>query len=85
MPARRIGRIAGCYVQDGLIARNHVAVVKRDGEEIYEGKVSTLKRFKDDVREVRKDYECGIALDGFNEIEVGDIIETYGLQEIERT
>ncbi|MCO4745180.1 MAG: translation initiation factor IF-2 [Proteobacteria bacterium] len=80
----RLGRIAGSYVLDGVIGRNHIAIVKRDGKQIWEGKVSTLKRFKDDVREVRKEYECGIGLDGFNEVEIGDIIEAYGLEEIAR-
>ena len=81
----RVGRIAGCFITDGLVGRSHIAIVKRAGEEIFEGKITTLKRFKDDVKEVRKDYECGIAIEGFNEIEVGDIIETYALEEVART
>jgi translation initiation factor IF-2 len=81
----RIGKIAGCYVQDGTIARSNQAKLLRGGKVVWEGKIGGLRRFKDDVREVHTGYECGISFDGFNEIEVGDIIEAYGLQEIERT
>jgi translation initiation factor IF-2 len=80
----RIGKIAGCYVLDGKITRNNQAKVLRDGEVIYEGKITGLKRFKDDVREVTFGYECGISMDGFLGIEEGDVVEAYALEEIER-
>ena len=77
----KIGTIAGCVVIDGKIERNSVAKVVRDGNIIYEGKISSLKRFNDDVKEVSKGYECGIMLDDFNEIKEGDIIEAFKLVE----
>jgi translation initiation factor IF-2 len=73
----KVGTIAGSYVIDGKVARGNQVKVLRGGKEIFQGKVSGLKRFKDDVREVRKDFECGISLDGFNELQEGDLIETY--------
>jgi len=73
----KVGTIAGSYVIDGKVTRgNHVKVL-REGREIWEGRVSGLRRFKDDVREVANGYECGISLDGFNELQEGDLIETY--------
>jgi translation initiation factor IF-2 len=73
----RRGKVAGSYVLDGKIARNAIAKVRRDGEEIFVGKISSLKRFTEDVREVATGYECGIGVDGFNDIAEGDIIEAY--------
>ena len=70
-------KVGGCYVLEGKIVRNAKCVVKRDGEEIYKGKISSLKRFKDDMKEVEKGFECGVGIDGFNDIKVGDIIECY--------
>ena len=81
----KIGTIAGCLVQEGKIGRHNGARVFRNGKEIWKGDVSTLKRFKDDVKEVGNGYECGIALDGFNAIEVGDIIQTFALVVIPAT
>lgn len=75
------GRIAGCIVTAGEISRGSTVVVYREDKEIYKGKLSSLKRFKDDVKEVKKGYECGIALEGFNETQPGDIIEC--IKEIE--
>ncbi|MFT6821162.1 MAG: translation initiation factor IF-2 [Myxococcota bacterium] len=80
----RIGTIAGSYVLDGKITRNNQGKVIRDGEVIYEGKITGLKRFKDDVREVTSGYECGISMDGFLDIKEGDVVEAYALEEIER-
>ena len=80
----RIGKIAGSYVLDGTITRNNHAKVLRDGEMVYEGKITGLKRFKDDVREVASGYECGISMDGFMGIQDGDIVEAYALEEIVR-
>jgi len=76
----KIGTVAGLMVLDGKIARSHHAKVVRDGNIVWEGKVSTLKRFKDDVREVGTGYECGLVLDGFNDITAGDIVESYSLE-----
>ena len=72
-----VGTIAGSYVLDGKLGRNHHAKVLRAEECIWEGMVSGLKRFKDDVREVASGYECGISLDGFNEFAEGDVVECY--------
>jgi translation initiation factor IF-2 len=73
----KVGQIAGCQVLDGLIKRENQVRVVRDGEEVWKGKISSLKRFKDDVSEVRQGVECGIDLAGFKEIKVGDIIEAF--------
>lgn len=79
-----VGTIAGSYVQDGKISRNSQIRVLRDGVVIYEDKISSLKRFKDDVREVAQGYECGVGLDRFNDIKNGDIFEVYEMEEIAR-
>jgi translation initiation factor IF-2 len=73
----RIGTIAGCLVTDGKVSRDNSVRVLRDGVVIFEGKLASLKRFKDDVREVNTGYECGIGVERFNDIKVGDIIEFY--------
>ena len=80
----KIGNIAGCYVQDGKIVRNHKVRLIRDGLEIYNGTISSLKRIKDDVREVESGYECGIGLENYSDIKVGDVIEGYKLIETKR-
>ncbi|HLT24862.1 MAG TPA: translation initiation factor IF-2 [Ignavibacteria bacterium] len=80
----KIGNIAGCYVQDGKITRNTKVRLLRDGFVIYDGGISSLKRLKDDVREVDSGYECGIGLENFNDIKIGDIIEGYELVETKR-
>ena len=77
----RIGTIAGCYVSEGLIRRGGMARLLRDGVQIYEGKVSSLKRFKDDAREVASGFECGIGIEGFNDVKIGDVIESYVREE----
>ena len=79
-----VGTIAGSYVQDGKITRNSLVRVVRDGIVIYEDKISSLKRFKDDAKEVLQSFECGIGLEKFNDIKVGDILESYVMEEIER-
>ncbi len=81
----KLGTIAGCYVQNGKINRNDKVRILRDGFEIYKGTLASLKRVKDDVREVDTGYECGIGVNGFNDIEEGDIIEAYKTIEIKRT
>ena len=79
--ASRIGTIAGSIVTEGLIRRNAKARLVRDGVQIYEGRVGSLRRFKDDAREVQKDFECGIGIDGYNDIKIGDVIEAFELEE----
>jgi translation initiation factor IF-2 len=78
----KIGTIAGCYVTDGKIERGQLLRVIRDGVVFYEGKNSSLRRFKDDVREVQAGYECGIGVENFNDIKIGDVLECYYLEEI---
>ncbi len=78
------GKVAGCYVLDGRIPRNAQVRIKRGDEIIYEGKISSLKRFKDDVREVSKGYECGIGIEGFSAFAEGDIIEVFEVKEVRR-
>ncbi len=73
----KIGSIAGCYVQTGKIARNAKVRLIRNDVEIYEGKLASLKRFKEDVREVQSGYECGLSIEGYNDIKEGDIVEAY--------
>jgi len=78
----KIGAIAGCYITGGKVKRNGIVHLFREGVEIFSGKISSLKRFKDDVKEVEKNYECGIGLENFNDIQVGDIIEVYEMKEV---
>ncbi|WP_203290176.1 translation initiation factor IF-2 [Metabacillus sp. cB07] len=80
----KIGTIAGSYVTDGKITRDSSIRVIRDGIVVFEGEVDVLKRFKDDVKEVAQNYECGITIKNFNDIKEGDIIEAYVMEEIER-
>jgi translation initiation factor IF-2 len=77
----KVGNIAGSYVLDGTVYRNSHARLLRDDVVVFNGKISTLKRFKDDVKEVASGYECGIALEGYNDFKVGDVIEVYVLEE----
>ncbi len=79
----KVGAIAGCYVTDGCIKRNSKCRVLRDGAIVYEGKIDSLKRFKDDAREVAQGYECGIKIENYNDIKEGDIIEGYEMVEKE--
>ncbi|QGT99213.1 Translation initiation factor 2 [Candidatus Syntrophocurvum alkaliphilum] len=79
-----VGTIGGCYVIEGKIQRNSNVRVLRDGVIIYEGKLASLKRFKDDVREVAENYECGMGIKDFNDIKEGDLIEAYILEEVAR-
>ncbi|MDR2599098.1 MAG: translation initiation factor IF-2 [Oscillospiraceae bacterium] len=77
-----VGTICGCYVQSGKIVRNGSARVIRDGIVVYEGEIASLRRFKDDVREVATNYECGIALEKFDDVKLADIIECFTMEEI---
>ncbi len=79
-----VGTIAGSYIQEGKVTRNAMIRVVRDGIVIFEDKISSLKRFKDDAKEVAQGYECGIGLDRFNDIKVGDILEAYVMEEVAR-
>ncbi len=81
----KIGTIAGCYVVDGKIIRNAKARLIRDNVVVWEGALSSLKRFKDDVREVQSGYECGIGLVNYNDIKAGDVVEVYEMQEVKST
>ena len=76
----KIGVIAGCFVVEGKVQRNKIVRLIRDGVEVYEGKISSLKRFKDDVSEVLKGFECGIGIDNYNDIKVGDLIEVVDMK-----
>lgn len=78
------GTIAGCFVQDGKIARNSTLRLVRDGKVIYTGKLASLKRFKDDAKEVAAGFECGIGIENFNDIKVGDVIEAFVKEEVVR-
>lgn len=82
--ASNVGTIGGCYVLDGKITRSSDIRVVRDGIVVYEGKLASLRRFTDDVREVVQGYECGILIDKFNDIKEGDVIEAYRMVEVER-
>ena len=79
----KIGTIAGCYVTNGVIKRDALVRVLRDGIVVYEGKLASLKRFKDDAKEVRTGFECGLSIENFNDIKLGDIIEASQLKEVE--
>jgi translation initiation factor IF-2 len=81
----KVGTIAGCAVRSGIIQRTAKARVTRDGVMVYTGNLSSLKRFKDDVREVREGLECGIGIENFNDLKVGDRIESFRMEEIKRT
>lgn len=80
----KIGNIGGCSVIDGRITRNDLARLVRDGVVVYEGKLGSLRRFKDDVKEVKSGFECGIGIENFNDIKVGDVIETYTIEQVSR-
>jgi translation initiation factor IF-2 len=79
----RIGTIAGCMVTNGIIKKNAIVKLVRDGKIIYEGKLGSLKRFKDDVKEVRQGFDCGLTLENYNDIKIGDTLEVYMMEEVE--
>ena len=82
--APKIGKIAGCYVLDGIVKSGTNARVIRDGVIIYDGHIASIQREKDVVKEVKKGFECGITLENFSDIKEGDIIEDYEMVEIKR-
>ena len=80
----KVGTIAGCYIIEGEISRDDKVRIVRDGTVIFEGTIDSLRRFKDDVKSVARGYECGIGIDGYQDIKVGDTIEGYRIVEKER-
>ncbi len=80
----KIGTIAGCFVTDGSVTRNSMLRLLRDGKVVYQGKISSLKRFKDDAREVQTGFECGISIENYNDLKVGDEIEAYTQESVVR-
>jgi translation initiation factor IF-2 len=80
----KIGVVAGCYVVQGEIQRNGRARVVRDGVVAYDGRIGSLRRFKDDVREVAEGFECGIGIENFQDVKEGDLIEAYEVREVAR-
>jgi translation initiation factor IF-2 len=80
----KVGTVAGCAVVDGKITRQSMVRVLRDGRVVYEGRLASLRRFKDDAKEVQSGYECGIGVENFNDIKVGDTIEAYERNEVAR-
>ena len=81
----KVGVVAGCYVRNGTINRSARVRVIRDGIEVYEGNVGTLRRFKDDVREVKEGFECGIGIENFNDVKIGDVLEFFRTESVART
>jgi translation initiation factor IF-2 len=81
----KVGTVAGCYVADGLVRRRRQGALLRDNVVIHDGELDSLKRFKDDVREVKAGFECGLSLKGYNDIKVGDQLEVYEVVEVART
>jgi translation initiation factor IF-2 len=81
----RLGTIAGCMVTSGVVRRGANVRIFREGTRLHETTIAQLKRFKDDVREVAEGFECGILLDGFNDLREGDVFEVFETREVERT
>ena len=81
----KVGNVAGCYIIEGELNRDDKVRVVREGKVIFEGVLSSLRRFKDDVKSVRQGYECGVSVNGYQDIKVGDTIEGYRNIEVERT
>ena len=82
--ASAIGNIAGSYVLDGIFQRGCKVRISREGKQIFEGELASLKRFKDDVKEVKSGYECGLVFDGFDQMQELDIVEAYIMVEVPR-
>jgi translation initiation factor IF-2 len=81
----RLGTVAGCYVTQGTITRGARIRLVRDGAVVYDGRVASLRRFKDDVREVAEGFECGIGLENFQDVKEGDVLEAYEIREVARS
>jgi translation initiation factor IF-2 len=82
--ASRVGAIAGSYVQEGTVRRGGRVRLVRDGTIVYDGRIGSLRRFQDDVREVQAGFECGIVLENFADVKEGDILELYDTRQVER-
>ena len=82
--ASAIGNIAGCFVKDGMMQRGCRVRINRNDEQVFEGDLKSLKRFKDDVKEVKEGYECGLVFDDFDQMNVGDMVEAYVMVEVPR-
>jgi translation initiation factor IF-2 len=82
--ASAVGNIAGSYILDGVVQKGCKVRIRRGEEQIFEGDLASLKRFKDDVKEVREGYECGLVFDGFDAMNVGDVVEAYTMVEVPR-
>ena len=80
----KVGKVAGCLVTEGLVRRGAKVRLLRDDVVIHEGALKTLKRFKDEVREVREGYECGMAFEGYQDLQTGDVIECFEIEEVAR-
>ena len=80
----KVGAVAGCYVLDGAIRRSSKVRLLRDSVVIHEGELDSLKRFKDDAKEVKSNFECGLSLKGYNDLEVGDFLEVFEIVEVAR-
>jgi translation initiation factor IF-2 len=81
----KAGNVAGCMVVEGVVRRSSNVRLVREGAEIWQGKLSSLKRFKDDVRDVKEGFDCGIALEGFNDVKEGDVIQAYEIESVKQT
>jgi translation initiation factor IF-2 len=81
----KLGVVAGCYISKGTLTRNARARLVRDGTIVYDGKIASLRRFKDDVREVQEGFECGVGLENFQDVKEGDVIEAYEVREVARS
>ncbi|MEQ8239207.1 MAG: translation initiation factor IF-2, partial [Cyclobacteriaceae bacterium] len=81
----KVGTVAGSYVTEGTVKRSNKVRLVRDGIVVYEGEINQLKRFKDDVQEVKKGFECGLSIKNFNDIKEGDIVEGFEMKEVKRT
>ncbi len=80
----KLGTVAGCYVLDGVVKRNNKVRIVREGIVVHEGEIAQLKRFKDDVSEVKTGYECGLSIKNFNDIQIGDVVESFEIKEVKR-
>jgi translation initiation factor IF-2 len=80
----KAGTVAGCFVEEGEIGRDDRLRVVRDGTVVYEGTIASLRRFKEDVKSVKSGYECGIGIEGFQDVKIGDVLEGYTVKEIAR-
>ena len=78
----KVGTVAGCYVQDGKVSRESKIRLLRDNVVVHEGKVRSLRRFKEDVTEVKSGMECGVALENFNDVKIGDVVESFVVEKV---